>query len=78
MDIEQQLQEFYAKDFESMVGRKVLFTNTHGFLPLIVYCTRILSVSPNRKYVELKPLDMEDDIPYWREITTIRIVDVID
>lgn len=77
-EIDKLLNEVLAVDFEQLIGKRILFELTYECLPAWTYCARVQSVSPNGRYVELKPLDIQDDTPYFKSISIIRLLDVLD
>jgi hypothetical protein len=69
-----------VKNIDSLIGHEILYQLNDTEAPRYTYWSKILALSPNKKFVKLVSCDdiEEFNAPYYRELSQVNIVDILD
>jgi hypothetical protein len=68
-----------SSNFAELVGHEILYQLSTSDEPRYTYWAKIIELSPNNRYIKLIDCDEHNnDGTYYRELSQVNIVDILD
>lgn len=66
-----------TNEFESLIGKEILYWIKDDHKDGCVSWSKVLGLSPNKKFAKLADLDGHDSTPYYRSVSQTEVVDIL-
>jgi hypothetical protein len=67
-----------SSSFAELIGHEILYQLSEAEEPKYIYWAKIIELSPNNKFVKLVDCEEYQTPPYFRDVSTIELVDLLD